>query len=69
MKLTNKEQAAYNYITEYIKQHGYSPTTREISLALGYKSQRTGSKYLERLKEKGYINYTTGLGRTIVLVK
>lgn len=69
MKLTDKEQEAYEFIKRYIDTHGYSPTTREISHSIGFSTQRTGSKYMEKLKKKGYINYTAGLGRTITINK
>ena len=36
--LTNVDYKIRDYIVEYIKQHGYSPSIREIAEDMGYKS-------------------------------
>ena len=55
--LTEKEKRVYESIKKFIKKNNYSPTIRELSKILVYKSTRTIHMYLQKLKEKNYITY------------
>lgn len=63
--LNDKEKRMLDYITESIRNDGYSPTVRDIREALGIKSTATVHAYLERLEEKGYIQKQNGKSRTL----
>ena len=63
--LTKKEKQIYDYIAEKINKEGYSPTVRDISLAIGIKSTSTVHAYLQRLEDKGYIQKEQGKSRTL----
>jgi len=63
--LSGKEKLIYDYIVEKLKKEGYSPSVRDIQLALGYKSTSTVHMYLEKLEKKGYISKESGKSRTI----
>ena len=66
--MNDKEQKIYDYIKEFIEDHGYSPTTREIGYGMDIKSSSSVNFYLKKLKNKWYINYVETSPRTITLV-
>ena len=49
-------------IIEYIEQHGYPPTTREIGEMVGLKSTCSVHAHLQRLFREGKIETDAGLG-------
>ncbi len=63
--LTEKEKLMLDYITDCIRNNGYSPTVRDIRSALDIKSTATVHAYLSRLEEKGYIQKQSGKSRTL----
>lgn len=65
--LNKKEQLVYDYIKKNIREHGYSPSVRDIREALGYKSTSTVHMYIERLLALGYIKKEDGKSRTLRL--
>jgi repressor LexA len=60
-----KERAVYDFIIETIKKEGFSPSVRDIKIALNIKSTSTVHSYLEKLEKKGYIQKEAGKSRTI----
>lgn len=54
-------------IEEYIKNNGFSPTVRELGVAVGLKSTATIHKHLERLKEENKIDWNPTMPRTITI--
>ena len=60
-------RAVYNFIQDYIRQHRYSPTIREISAAW-YVSRSNVIRYLLELEELGLIQRDPGVARSISLV-
>lgn len=48
----NREKVL-TFLTEFVRQHGYNPSIREICQALGLKSSSTVYNHLRRLKEEG----------------
>ena len=63
--LTEIERKMLDFITDTIKNGGYSPTVRDIRTALGIKSTATVHSYLSKLEEKGYIQKENGKSRTL----
>ena len=63
--LTEKEKVIYDYIIATIRQEGYSPSVRDIRVALDIKSTSTVHKYLSSLESKGYIQKEQGKSRTL----
>lgn len=55
MHLTEKQQAVYAYIRQYIESKGTSPTYDEIRQHFGFKSFQSVQKYLAQLEKKGYV--------------
>ena len=55
MNLTERQQAVYRYLREYIEARGISPTYDEIRRHFGFRSFRSVQKHLAQLERKGYI--------------
>ncbi|MCL2158525.1 MAG: transcriptional repressor LexA [Oscillospiraceae bacterium] len=64
-QLNFKERAVYEFIIGTIKKDGFSPSVRDIKIALNIKSTATVHSYLEKLEKKGYIEKEAGKSRTI----
>lgn len=57
-KLSTKQQRVYRYIDDYIAEHGYAPTVRDIAAGLGYGSTSTPHGLVEKLEKAGYVKRT-----------
>lgn len=66
--LTSRQKQAYNFVNDYIDEHGCPPTLREISEYLGVKGTATAMQHLEALERKGFIHRRDG-SRGISLTK
>jgi SOS-response transcriptional repressor LexA len=64
-KLTEKEQAVFDYVCKISIKQGYAPSVRDICKALDYKSTSTVQMYLDRLLEYGYLSRETGKKRSL----
>ena len=62
-----RQEEIYGYIKEYIAQHGYPPSVREISRAVGLKSASTVHGYLRQLEERGLLSREARLPRALGL--
>ena len=69
IKLSDKERALYDYITEKVKKEGFAPSVRDICAALGWKSTSTVHAYLARLEEKGLIRKESNKSRALKVEK
>jgi SOS-response transcriptional repressor LexA len=65
MRNTKLEMKMLDMIKSYVKDHGYSPTVREIAEILDIKSTSTAQRHLNILEKEGYITKTDGMSRTI----
>lgn len=63
------EKRVFNEIKKYIKENGYSPSVRELCKITGYKSTATIYKYLQKLKQEGYIDYSREKYRAMRILK
>lgn len=54
--LTAKQKRVLDFISSYFRDKDTSPTVEEIRSALGFKSVRSVTQYLDALFEKGYIS-------------
>lgn len=61
----NKADAILNYMTEFISDHGYPPTVREICAELDIKSTSTVHRYLKELQSEGRIAMGENQNRAI----
>lgn len=67
MKAT--EEQIVNAIMEYERTHGYSPSVRDVCVAVGIKSASAVKYRLERMREKGLVTYVDRTPRTLKVVK
>ena len=67
-KLTKRQEDTLNLIKEYIVEHGYPPTVREIAKELDVSSPATIQAHLDSLANKGYIKKGSNRNRTIELM-
>lgn len=66
--LTKKQEEILTYIKEYIVNHGYPPTVREICKAVGVSSPATVHAHLNNLEKKGFIKKENTKNRAIELL-
>lgn len=52
------------FLTDFVRQHGYNPSIREIGQAVGLKSPSTVYNHLRRLEEEGRIAVSQQKPRT-----
>lgn len=67
--LNEKESKLFDAIVKYIDENGYSPSVRELSEIVGFKSTSTVHRYLSKLEEKGYIERKENCPRALKVVK
>lgn len=67
--LTPNERALLNFITAHIGRHGYSPSFREMSIGIGYRSKCRSHLIVENLIRKGHlVRPTAGKHNGLALV-
>lgn len=64
-KIGKRQQAIYEYILNYTKEHSYPPSVREIGAAVGLASPSTVHMHLKALENNGYIKRDPKKPRTI----
>lgn len=66
--LYKRQRQIVEYLAQYIQQHGYSPTLREIAEAINVSSLATVHEHLEALDRKGVVKRYQGAVRGIELL-
>ncbi len=56
MALTKKQKDVLDFITEYVRENGYSPTQKEIQENFGFKSLGSVQDYIKYLTNGGHLN-------------
>lgn len=67
MTVTPTQQRYLDFISQYISANGYSPSVREMCLAMGVASTNAVGDMLNILEKKGFIERTKMTARSIVL--
>jgi repressor LexA len=55
MMLSKRQSEIYDFVLEYVDEHGYPPTVREIGEAVGLASPSTVHAHLANLERAGYL--------------
>lgn len=63
--LYRKEREVLEFLAQYQKQYGYSPTLREIATATHHKSVSTIHAIIRNLVDKGYLKKVEGNARVL----
>ncbi|HEV2148122.1 MAG TPA: transcriptional repressor LexA [Longimicrobiaceae bacterium] len=66
--LSKIEKRILNYLVDYLRQHTYQPSIREIGKRFGIKSTKTVSEHLQALADKGYIERDASRSRGVKIV-
>ena len=56
VKLHPRERAVLDYIKQYGAEHGYAPSHREIQAGLGFLSNSTVTRWIQKLEAKGLLD-------------
>lgn len=67
MSAEEKREEILDFIRDYIEEHGYGPSVREICAGVGLRSTATAHYHLRRLAEQGEILLEEGRKRAIAL--
>ena len=69
MALTKKQKEVYDYIQDYFRVHGFSPTQKEIKEYFGLKSFGSVNRYIKYLCEADLIELDWNARRGIKLIQ
>ncbi len=68
MALTKRQRELYDWISEFVHKHGYSPSFEEIGEGLGLSSLATVHKHISNLEKKGLLKRDYNRSRSIDLL-
>jgi repressor LexA len=63
--LPERQQRILVVIRDWVVEHGYSPSTRQIGDAVGLRSSSSVSKHLAALEDKGFLRRSDAVSRPI----
>jgi len=66
--LTVTERSVYEYLLDFLSEHTYQPSVREIGSRFGIKSTKTVSQLLHAIAKKGYIELDPSRSRGVRLL-
>ena len=66
-RTSNKREQILNFLTQFMNEHGYAPTVREICSAVGLQSTATVHYHLNALRDAGLIEMDEMKKRAISL--
>ena len=67
--LTKKQGETLNVIRDFLAQHNYAPSYRDVMRAMGIKSPATAYNHVQALREKGYLSLSGGQMRSVELTE
>lgn len=68
LPLTKKQYLILSFIRSFIEREGFAPSFREIADQFHLSSLATVHQHLQVLKTKGFIDYTAGSSRSLLLI-
>lgn len=68
MAITRRQRQVLDFITNFIRENGYSPSFEEIGQGLGLSSLATVHKHVSNLDQKGYLKRDYNRSRSIDVV-
>lgn len=67
--LTLRQMSVLNFLKEYLKEHGYPPSLRDICVEFDIKGAKNARKHLEALERKGFISRHPNRSRAIEILR
>lgn len=68
MAITKRQRQLYDFISEFVQKHQYSPSFEEIRIGMGLNSLATVHKHVSNLEKKGLLTRDYNRSRSIDLV-
>lgn len=68
-RTTKKQQALLTFVSDFITEHTYGPSYREIMSGLGYKSVSTVAVHVDALIAKGFLRRGQDAVRSLEIVE
>jgi repressor LexA len=68
MAITRRQRQVYDFISEFVQKHGYSPSFEEIGSGMGLSSLATVHKHISNLEKKGLLTRDYNRSRSIDLL-
>ena len=65
--LTPKQKNVLEFLQRFISENGYAPSYQEIANEFGLSSRSTAQKYVERLRDAGYLEMEANSKRGLTL--
>ena len=65
MAITKRQREVYDFIHDFVQQHGYSPSFEEIGSGMGLSSLATVHKHVSNLEKKGLLKRDYNRSRSI----
>lgn len=65
--LTKQQREVLNFVSDFIKTHGFSPTLREIRSHMGWGSMSITHRVVTSLEKRGHLRRLKGRARAIEL--
>jgi repressor LexA len=66
--LSDVERDVYDYLVDYLREHTYQPSVREIGGQFGIKSTKTVAAHLQSLADKGWVERDPSRSRGVRLL-
>ena len=68
IKLTKKQQLVYDFIAEFMQEHDYSPSYRDICAGVGLSSVASVAEHVDNLAKLGAMKKVPGAARSLEVV-
>ena len=68
-KITDRQKQVLDYICDFIDEHSYAPSIRDIQKHFELKSTKGVKDHIDRLVEKGYLIRADGTARALKVVR
>lgn len=65
----NRRDEVKQFVVEFTREHGFGPTVREITKAVGLSSPSSTLHHLDVLEQSGDIKRTRNRARTVVAME
>jgi SOS-response transcriptional repressor LexA len=65
---TKRQKELLDYVADFIGEHGYGPSYREVMAGLGYKSVSTVATHIDGLITRGYLRKRDNSARSLEVV-
>ncbi len=68
-KITARQKQVLDFICDFVSEHAYAPSIRDIQKHFGLKSTKGVKDHIDRLVEKGYLDRTDGTARALKIIQ